>query len=377
MMGVIEGLLLHIDTVRLALLFGIALAAIILGYFLSKFLNSPSFDAKIKEEMANFIWNIIIMVAILPSIIFLDQLYDAAVKDHVLYRTYCAGGVSGCHLKLAKAGTEALKNSTAGTLGDVMNFIGLTSVLSTLSLETVTIGLRGEGQILGVGDIIIPYFKTVADTYLWIYFLEIITDFVIKVAPLVFPMFVFGGLLMRLLPWYRRLGGLLVALGFALYYVFPIPFLITSHIMAKTCGVRIGMPQAKAQELMAKYQRVNIVGMEDLLKPVSEPLKKKVEKILHAPNLWAGLKHGGISFLIAALNLMVGAITSIPQLFLILGKIILSAWILKPLIISSAFLVTVVFFNLFFALVLGVAATRDISVLLGGDTEIGGLTRLL
>ncbi|MEM4272682.1 MAG: hypothetical protein QXH30_03755, partial [Candidatus Bilamarchaeaceae archaeon] len=205
-----------------------------------------------------------------------------------------------------------------------------------------------------------------------------------------YPVLVILVLILRIFPLTRRLGGLLMAIGISLFFVFPMFYVMGGIILE---NIRLQQPDLHAPVIgtltfdsNAFYDKLSL-GATDQAECealLSDPdFKTNYEKALKE-------KAGGLNYCasstdsdISILQMLADSVNVLLYSIDFTGLIISNEAYLDSLVGPGGAIdatARLVFFSMFFTLLSvfsTVGAIKGLSPLLGGDTEIAGLTHLI
>ncbi len=228
----------------------------------------------------------------------------------------------------------------------------------------------------------------------------------------VMPAFIGVGFALRILGPTRKLGGLMMAIGLMLYFVFPMFYVFGGGIyhslepVEKFAGMRIA-------KFNSYFGTVNIFGnsldydneYDERLKLYEEYIKsgkleemdtKQLERSLDEDierinNEWTSTDVSAL----AILRLIGDYIASVPELIgnlVCISRVSAQAWnygLLSPFVYDNKIFISEIMFEMlanllffttvfsFMALMAMIAGVKGLSPLLGGDVEIAGLTHFI
>ncbi|MEW5996195.1 MAG: hypothetical protein AB1657_01215 [Candidatus Micrarchaeota archaeon] len=387
-----------------------ALSLIALAYMLGSLLSNDQLRAWSRMELTEAFYSVVIIA--LAALIF--TLADGGIGSFLNYSLYhyASSGeatpicdhlegfaeYSGlpCHVKIAKSFFSTVFGQSSYFLYSLLRQYSRFSFLSSMSIS-------GDSIVPAVGNISFAPFAAYLHIPMAMYsymfdfgikslillkLQEILLEFIDKS---VFPVFFLLGAVLRAFPAMRRLGGLLMAAGVSLYYVYPAFYVLGAFVIT-------GMMQADADGYVMDAPIVDFTftsGGEtfDLNGILREP-----EAVVNPD--------GSVSLVGDAPALTGNANLCVPpserpegfsaggewaEFLSLMGKLIawpfsgfawgaqFDDWILGENGIVNG-VARMVFFSLFFSFISimsTVAAIKSLSPLFGGDVEIAGLTHLV
>ncbi len=270
-----------------------------------------------------------------------------------------ASGVPNCHIELAYAYLDIIYNDASATARDIMAW------------NTVFILLRGLS--LGIDLFAPPYFgiNLVPLAGLGILSESITTalDIIIKVMMVIkvqqillnyietalFPILMVMGLVFRSFFFTRRLGGLLIAIAIGIYLVYPLVYVFAHNIWLNTIykdrSAAIGYNTNINSYTWQGHIHQNIT---EVVSPTVVPGETLYDKLLKMSNRRGGLYDDFMRY--------------------VSGDFIIGE---GGMLEKTAILLVYATFIPFIALMVTIGFVRGLSISIGGDVEIAGLTRFI
>jgi hypothetical protein len=340
----------------LAVLISMFLA--VLAYMAGYALSNQMLLAWAKQE----IFQVLVSAFLLGSLIAIIATTQTAMSsDLVSGGTFVCPPDHACHIALAKEYVNAMYDDSAKMARSIVKVNSILVFLKNFKLvPELTIapymGITVLQPLAGLG-IIYDSLRTCLDVLIKVMMLlkvqEIIFDF-IELA--LFPILLVMGLIFRTFFFTRKLGGLLIALAIGLYLVYPVVFILGHNMFVHTVTTDRTDPTS-----FVSYN-VNIVSNIVVVDTSDAEAKFQSE-------LPDGTR---IDFFESILNTIGGA-----------GETIIGYGSGQYVIGEGGFLdktgllLVYATFIPFAALMTTIGFVRGLSVALGGDIEIAGLTRLL
>jgi hypothetical protein len=213
--------------------------------------------------------------------------------------------------------------------------------------------------------------------------------FLYFITTALYPVLTILGLILRISPLTRRLGGLLMAIGISLFFVFPMFYVMGGMVLE---NIRLQQADMNAPVIgtlnfdsEAFYSRLNLAATDqaDYEALLNDPNFKYNSQLLQD-------KVGGLNYCasstdsdISMLQMIADTVKTLIYSIDFTGLIISNDAYLDSLVGPGGVIdatARLVFFSMFFTLLsvfATVGAIKGLSPLLGGDTEIAGLTHLI
>ncbi len=239
---------------------GVALMAVLLllslGYMASVVLNDEKMRAWVKKEAGQAAFSIIIFAVVLLVAGSLDPMLKSAStlmassawSDYVNHAVCCTPGTQGCiaghracHMEIAsdylQVMYETLRQNAVAYLSDYWwyGFLSNLSINTSFLLDEKTGGL--DFSLLAGLSMPADYFSMLFELCFKMMMLvraqQIFLDYTWY---FIFPVLLSMGLMLRMLYFTRKLGGLLIAIALCAYVVFPMFYVVSSAILFNFLG---------------------------------------------------------------------------------------------------------------------------------------------
>jgi len=224
----------------------------------------------------------------------------------------------------------------------------------------------------------------------------------LELSPLLFVALFPIGILLRGFPWLKKTGSSIIALTVALYFVFPISVLLSDHILFESGQMWVGpdfvptyqffiegspdeaadileetIKTAESQTVEGVSGRSPLQVVWDLVKPFFKPERLMDITLSVVGSIMASFPHAGVK----AVGVVLAGIGAAPLLAW-LSEGILSLNTTALLFVftaayTAAVLMVGVFISLLLEITITVTAFRAIGQIIGGETALLGLTRLV
>ncbi|MEM4367047.1 MAG: hypothetical protein QW035_02870 [Candidatus Anstonellales archaeon] len=252
---------------------------------------------------------------------------------------------------------------------------------------------------------------TVQHMFTFMLALKVIENTFAFISLFFFPLMLIGGVLLRILKYTRRLGGLLIAIALVSHYITPIPFIV-GGMLYNQYRIDQGLPYSDLKPVLYKAKTTSSTGVPAILdlkdNDIYDSWKKSYESQSQGqaidyttsnmqyqlkdnlviepyvdPHDASSVSSGIASFLLEAISF-----TKYLSLYVFTAgfgqgesivDFIYGIDLVKKggaLDVSGTVLAYVFFFT-FISLLSSIAAVRSLSETFGGDSEIAGLTRLI
>jgi hypothetical protein len=228
-------------TIMMALSIGIFLVAIM--YMLAYAMQNPQMIAVAKEELAAFVFSLIIIAFWLFSDGFFNSLVNGLLISTLppqyqeLASTSTLGGLTNSHLNLALATLTIFEQKLRSQYVDLYLFEALIGFLSTISfplgspvpaVNVISFSLSpftGLALLSNAHTVVVEAIGYLV-TVLWAkQFILIFSRDVIPI--LLLPL----GLVLRAIPFFRRTGSSVIAVSFAMYFVMPFAMILSNYLI--------------------------------------------------------------------------------------------------------------------------------------------------
>ncbi|MFA5930289.1 MAG: hypothetical protein WC861_05385 [Candidatus Micrarchaeia archaeon] len=391
------------------LIAGVAVAIMVLllalSYMAAVFLADDRLKAWVIRELGQVFFSALILVTVIALVGSIDSwLHLLSLAGGTTWQNYvnngvcCAPGTAcaspigtqsrgrACHIEIASDYLQVLYESTRQSASADLSNYGMFAFLSHLSISKTMVlkFLAGKSTYPFAGlEIAAEFFSLLFDmsikTMMLLRSQQIFLDFLWY--PL-FPVMLSMGLVLRIFYFSRKLGGMLVALGLALYVVFPMFYVLANGIMWGFMGnpatlSHVGMTydSSAATGTPLPLYGSQQIAPQQRAKDVFDPNAPKVEidicnqsTVQERTDAAAEFDKFGNSW-----NTFEGG-----KWYQQFWKFIsIGAFSEKGPIANLAFLMVFTVFVPFLALMSSLAAFKVLSPMIGGDVEISLLSRLI
>lgn len=244
---------------------GIALATVVfllaLGYFASTLIGDEKMKAWTKREIGQAFYSVIILLAAVALVGSLDEVLkdlslgsaglvgDPTWAAYISNTVCCSGGglctgpvrARPCHIEIASDYLQFLyETSRMNAIAFLLNY-QVYGFLSNMSL-----GISMLGFAVQAGFSVVPFagLSSAADYFSILFDLAVKTMMVIRAQQVMidflnYPLFgilLSMGLVLRILYFTRKLGGLLVAIALTMYTVYPMFYVVSHAILWEFSG---------------------------------------------------------------------------------------------------------------------------------------------
>ncbi len=315
----------------------ISFAITSLAYMLAQFFQMPALVAWAKNEFGQAIASAFAVGGVIGFVYFLS-----IVSTEMTGLPGCSDPWQACHIQAAKTYLnntfwEVFEESRG--IFRLNMWMGLISTFSfSIAFRESTLAVIWTVPFAGLSiplETIDMAFNTLTKVMMSLKFQEILLEYIQKA---IFPMLLVYGVLLRTFFFTRRLGGLLIAIALSLYTVYPLMYVLGQFVYVNTT-------------LGSKYVVIEPSGFESLLEDPNNPGHYDVINLVHNQ----GKLKKNLGYYITG-EFLIGNDGILERT----GK----------LLVYSTFLP-------FIAIFTTIASVKALSLLLGGDVEIAGLTRLI
>ena len=242
-------------------LIGVALITVLfllsIGYMASVVLNDEKLKAWVNKEVGQVFFSAIILVVTIWLVASLDPMLKSAsmVMTTTDWQSYvnavcCDSGTPGgcavvrnraCHIELAsdylQVLYETLRQNAVTYLDNYWNYGFLSNLSFNVSFlldeKTGGLELAPFAGLSMAADYFSMLFELAVKMMMLVRAQQVFLDYIWYV---IFPVFLSMGLILRLLYFTRKLGGLLIAIAICAYVVFPMFYVVSSSILFDFLG---------------------------------------------------------------------------------------------------------------------------------------------
>jgi len=405
---------------------GIGTAYVALLLFASAILRRPDLEARAKHEVVQ----ILITVFLLPVLfIALDGAFShlAAVIDPVGHQAVCTsppqGTWQGCHFLAAKYFLQELLREELWLLSQSYIATNALQILNSLSMSSNNLQ-GGVGAMVttshpyaGLTDPQVVEMKVVDS---WAYRAFQVTAFLLAFFQYIegaFPTLLGVGLILRIFPLARKVGGLILAIALALYFIFPLPLLVGADIyhsispqevarepgtnnpiymrLAKisldlshssTLGEKVTAGSIKGYVLLVEGRQgearqeweSSVEELEEKKQDWKDYMGQALQMLVDAPSNVGEFVFDRLKTLVASLIDIFHFVASTTSfiVFTFFGMFTEDYFYRYYFEVASSF-ITISIIAFYVGTISAIAFVKQFSPMLGGDVEIGGLTHLV
>jgi hypothetical protein len=397
-------------------------------FMVAYFFASPQLVAVAREELAALVFTLFILMFFLGTDAFLNTLSTGLIQSALppgmsaITESSCSGashqciqGLTGSHIQLALASTTVMKDKLISQYMDLYLFEALIGFLSTVSFPIASpfpaIAILSFSLAPFTGLVLLSNAHTVVVeaigyfvTFMWAKeFLLIFTRDAIPL--LLFPL----GLVLRATPFYRRTGSTIIAVAFALYFVFPFSVILSNFMIfdiykpadfaynpmkssSFDTDLSLTQVQGKLDTAAAKEDAVMKQFTGEDLVDTSVAASKECAKGntleyigCSVWNAGKAVKDGALSFfetIYTIWRFMMG-MTGDFALGLFTNPLVPSSasaglyfFIIQEVLTISPFLILVTVTTVF-EIIITMTMFRNVSMLIGGEAELIGVTKII
>jgi len=372
-----------------------------LGYMVAAFMRDDKLKAWVGRELGQVFFSAIIIVAAVALVGSLDSWLQALSlaggqdwQNYVNYGVCCQQGqpcaippgsnVRGraCHIELATDYLQVLYESARQSASSYLNNYGWFAFLSRLSMSASIV----MKFLAGLSFSPFAGLEMVAEFFSLLFDLAIKTMFLVRAQQMfldflwypLFPVMISIGLILRILYFTRKLGGMLIALALSLYIVFPMFYVLSSAILwgfmqhsqanawdqfGNTYDSGTALPTYGGQALVPQQRAKNVFSQPSLRVDLCNSSTQSERDAMGAAmgevsSNWASFENG--RWYSQAFDFVTGG-----------------AFEIDGPIAHLAMLMLFTMFTPFLALMTMLAAFKVLSPLIGGDVEIQLLSKLI
>jgi len=253
-MEVLLGLLLTLPPAAGAMIatsIGLGLILVALNFMAAYAMQNPQMIAVAREELAALVFSLIILFFWLTTDSVLNAMSSALLLSSIppslagsLQTGACGPGAQGCiqgmtqsHITLALASLDIIEQKLRSQYIDLYLFEALIGFLSTISfplgspipaVNVISFSLApftGLTMLSNAHTVIVEAIGYLI-TVLWAkHFILIFTRDAVPL--LLFPL----GLVLRMVPFYRKTGSSVIAIAFAMYFVMPFALILSNYLI--------------------------------------------------------------------------------------------------------------------------------------------------
>lgn len=394
----------------------LATAFAVLVYMLGHFLSSERMVVFGKMEIAEVIYSAVLIIAVMGILAtateaagaLITAVYPGNAGPIICGPSYDAyfGGDSSfpCHMRVARIYLDTLYVE-----GKLFNF-ELLSIHMWYSLFQ-NVGLSADFHEHASGSVqyspLASAFSIPSSIYSYMFEIGMKSMVIIRFQQFflnfinysIYPVFVVLGLLLRTFPFSRRLGGLLMAIGISLFFIFPM-FYVLGGIIFKNIADQSGLPDdpTKGDVITSLtfnptefYSKIKFVNEdESLLSGGASGVPGSNTEMLTEEYLKTTLYPSNVNYCQSADT---GIPEGIDQVWDWVKMFFYAVDFTGLIVSNDAYIDSLigpggvidatarfVFFSMFFGLLSvfsTLGAIRSLSPLLGGDIELAGLTHLI
>jgi hypothetical protein len=371
----------------------IAILSYVIIYLVSKILNKPDLTAYALTEILG-----ILFITFIVGIIDFYASTFANLYTETLVPNKCHQDVlpERCHIYVGGRFLELMTKETINFYSQMIVMNTIIDLGASLSRMVIT---KGDKEFQTVSfvltipkiyvDKILSYMKSILNILL----AQIVLYWYATSIELYGSLLLLG-IMLRFLPPVKTLGGTLIAISMALYYVFPLVYVTLYAHYEKAYTGQDGLKIGKINifnSLLSAYGLPNLlfpVGdalteLENIPDPDSvdnntlEDMLKKAAQIGNSfINLFLVLLQA-LGIIIMFTNFIIQiAVKPLGLMYAVTGQGINPEFVYVLLDIITEFIL-ILFVGVYIGLISMIAFVKNVSPLLGGDIEIAGITRFL
>ncbi len=401
---------------------GLAIAFVAIFFLVAYFFQSPELTAMAKEELAALILTVFILMFWLGADTILNGMSTGIVLSSLpssIQGVFQSGsssglqGLAGSHIQLALAANTIMEDKLIEQYKELYLFEALIGFLSTISFPIASpfpaIAIISFSLAPFTGLTLLSNAHTVVVeaigyliTVMWAK--EFILLFARDAVPLILLPF---GLVLRAIPFYRKTGSSIIAVSFALYFVFPFATLLSNYMifdvykpadfaympsMASLSGdlsqsdtqSKVFGATAEGDKISQQFQSPDLVDQgltdsqacgggsgehllcsaENIISGVAGAVKSFAGTVLQIWRFMMGMS-GDFAYTLLANPVMPSSASAGLYYFLINEVLTVSPFVILVM-------VTIVF-----EIIFTITMYRNISLIIGGEGELVGVTKII
>ncbi len=377
---------------------GIGITFSIIYYFISKILHSPEIEAKAKEYLWVNFENIVIVGGILAInyliVFFISSLYGASPLniDHIMLARLALYKVSMIFSAIYK--NLFIFHIFVATISNISIFVKI-SGLNTLGVLSSDVSMRPLAGLVNIYEQIDEILMSIMEVFSFV----IGRLALVNLSPYLFVVLLPFGVVLRAFPLTKTTGSSLIALAIVVYYIYPLSVLVSDNILfniVKFRSISFGSFSGYVpNSFMTNVGDLNELGntYEDIYNAPpnsNNPYASVTEKVSLWKTIWRFLKSKEVvTTLLSLLANVIATILGIDWLEKIAGFVIIfsSFPILTYIGVAYNILVDYLFYIveillylvlvLLFEITISVTMFRNISLIIGGEVKLLGLSKLV
>lgn len=402
---------------------GLAVLIVAIFFLVAYFFQSPELIAMAREELAALIFTVFILMFWLGSDAILNGMSTGVVLSSLppslqgIFQPSSSNsgeiqGLAESHIQLALAGVSIIEDKLIDQYKELYLFEALIGFLSTISFPIASpfpaIAIISFSLAPFTGLTLLSNAHTVIVeaigyliTVMWAK--EFILLFARDAVPLLlFPL----GLVLRAIPFYRKTGSSIIALSFALYFVFPFATILSNYLifdiyqpadfaympsMASFFSTssqqdtqnKISGAESQGNQISSAFESTDLVdkgvnsnqcggsvpshllcSAENIIGGVAGAVKSFAGTVLQIWRFMMGMS-GDFAYTLLANPVMPSSASAGLYFFLIQEVVTVSQFIILVM-------VTIVL-----EIIFTITMYRNVSVIIGGEAELVGVTKII
>ncbi len=401
--------------------FGISIFLSSIAYMVGVALSDERIKGWARFEVYEIFYSAVLGVLIASSWAVMIGLSDEIAKslDPRGY-LFALGGMDNepIFLTMAQTYMREIYGEIAYLYTEISKVTSVTMFLDSISYTVIAAQLEDFGGSIGFS--LCPLFfgpfnflmSNITEMLIRVGLITVFQAAILAFIKSVMPAFIGVGFALRILGPTRKLGGLMMAMGLMLYFVFPMFYVFGSGIYhslepaEKFAGMRIA-------KFNSYFGTISIFGnsleydkeFDEKFGVYEEYIKSGKLEEMNTQELEAGIgqnlqeinrEFSGFDISIpGAMRVILDYLLSVPELLgnlVCISRVSAQAWnygLLSPLVYDNKVFISEIMFEMlanllffttvfsFMALMAVIAGTKGLSPLLGGDVEIAGLTHFI
>jgi hypothetical protein len=406
---------------------GLAVVFVALFFLVASFFQSPELTAMAREELAALIFTVFILMFWLGSDTILNDISSGIVLSSLppdiqsIFQSApcastsgeCVQGLAGSHIQLALAGITIMEDKLVEQYKQLYLFEALIGFLSTISFPIASpfpaIAIISFSLAPFTGLTLLSNAHTViVESIGYLITVMWAKEFILLFARDAIPLLLFPlGLVLRAIPFYRKTGSSIIAVSFAVYFVFPFAIILSNYLIfdvykpadftympvsasffgdtsQKDVQAKITSASGEGDQIREQFQSPDLVdqGLSN-----SKACGGNVGEHLLCSfsNLLGGVKDAVVSFGSTVLNIwrfMMGMSGDFAYTLLANPVMPSSAsaglyyFLIKEVVAVAPFIILVMI-TIVFEIIFTITMYRNISLIIGGEAELVGVTKII
>ncbi len=328
-----------------------------LAYMLGHIISSQMLIMWAKNELFQVLASAFLLGALIGLVFMMQQALASEISSASGGGITCIG--NNCHIMVANQYLEVMYNDASTMARGIVRVNSAILFFRNLYVSAELLVSPYYGAIMyplaGLG---IPSesLKNTLDVLIKVMMLLKAQQIALNlIAFSLFPTLLVMGLVFRTFFFTRKLGGLLIAIAIGLYLIYPLVFILAHNIWLSSIYKDRSLSLSHDTNIGSYIVKSDIGGnLVQLLYPTLGPGESNIDRLLKVRSMTSGLTDS-------------------------LGGIVTGEWLIGDggYIEKTSLLLVYATLIPFIALMTTIGFVRGLSIILGGDMEIAGLTHLI